>query len=96
MNCPKVWRDTSEEKMDEAFVVPSGKGERSILCQIGSGDSRLLSGCMLLFRGMKSNKSNDYRTEMNWNVFSDCCEKKVFPAMQVAGKKSVLVLDRAT
>ena len=29
------------------------------------------------------------------NVVSDWSENKVFPTMQVAGKKSVLVVDRA-
>ena len=33
---------------------------------------------------------------MNWPVFSDWCESKVFPAMKQTKKKSVLVLDRAT
>ena len=65
MTCSKVWRDTNEEKMDEVFVVPSGKGERSILCRIGSGETGLLSGCMLFFRGAKSKKSGNYDTEKN-------------------------------
>ena len=51
---------------------------------------------MLLFRGSKSSKSSDYHTEMNWNVFGHWCESKVFPALKKIGRKSVLVLDRAT
>ena len=96
MTCTKVWRDSSEDKIDEVFTVPSGKGERSILSHVGCAETGLLNECMLLFRGAKSNKSSDYHTEMNWNVFSSWCEKKVFPPLQRTGHKSVLVLDRAT
>ena len=41
---------------------------------------------MLLFRGTNSNESSDYHPKMNWNVFSDRYEKKVFPAIRVPGK----------
>ena len=86
MTCSKVWRDTSEEKMDGVLVVSSGKGERYTLCHVGSEETGSRSGCMLLFRGTSSNESSDYHPKMNRNVFSDRCEKKVFPAMRVAGK----------
>ena len=51
---------------------------------------------MPLFRGSKSNKSADYHTEMNWDVFSHWCPKKVFPSIAATGVKSVVVLDRAS
>ena len=64
------------------FVVASGKRERSILCHVGSKDVGLLEGCMLLIRGWKSKKSPEFRTEMNWNVFSHLCESKVFLSLK--------------
>ena len=76
--------------------MPPGKVERSILCHIGSSEIGLLSNCLLLFRGSKSNKQADHHTEMNWAVFSDWCEKKVFPSIAATKKTSVVVLDRAT
>lgn len=47
------------------FNVPSGKDERSIISHVGSGETGLLDNCMLLYRGLKENKSDDYHTEMN-------------------------------
>ena len=51
---------------------------------------------MLLYRGSKSNKSADYHSEMNWNVFRDWRNSVVFPAIAARMENSVLVLDRAT
>jgi len=96
MACSKVWQDFVGDSTKDTFDVPSGKGERSILSHVGSAENGLLDGCMLLYRGSKSNKDADYHSEMNWNVFSDWCEKRVFPAIKATGKKSVIVLDRAT
>lgn len=95
MTCSKVWQDTAEDSTKDTFNVPSGKGERSILSHVGSGETGLLEGCMLLYRGAKANKSEDYHTEMNWDVFRHWCENTVFPAIVATGKKSVIVLDRA-
>ena len=96
MTSSKIWREPGNIESEKLFAVPSGKGERSILCHVGSKDVGLLKGCMLLFRGSKSSKSSDYHTEMNWNVFSHWSESKVFPSVKKIGRKSVLVLDRAT
>ena len=62
---------------------------------VGSAESGLLENFLLLFRASKSNKSSEYQTEMNWFVFSDWCESKVFPAMKKTKKKSVCILDGA-
>ena len=51
---------------------------------------------MLLYRGNKALKYADYHKEMCWDVFSDWCERKAFPALIARQKKTVLVLDRAT
>ena len=51
---------------------------------------------MLPYRASKSNKSADYHPEMNWNVFSNRCITKVFPAIKSRNKKAILVLDSAT
>ena len=96
MSCPKVWKDIVGLSTDGCFMVPSGKGERSILSHIGCAETGLLDGCMLLFRGSKSNKNADYHSEMNWNVLSHWCETTVFPKIAATGKSSVVVLDRAT
>ena len=96
MTCTKIWRNTEEEEMEDIFKVPSGRGERSILSHIGCADTGLLSNCLLLFRGQKSNKDSDYHSEMNWDVFSSWCENTVFPEIKKTNAKSVVVLDRAT
>ena len=75
-------REPGNTESEKVFAVPSGKGERSILCHVVSKDVGLLEGCMLLFRGSKSSKSSDYHTEMNWNVFSHWCESKLFPSLK--------------
>lgn len=51
---------------------------------------------MLLYLGAKSNKSKDHHTEMNWDLFSEWCRTKIFPAIARTGQKSVVLLDRAT
>ena len=48
-----------------------------------------------MFWGSKSNKSSEYHTEMNWDVFSRWCDTKVFLKMKSIGIKSVSVLDQA-
>ena len=89
MSCAKVWKDIVGISTDACFIVPSGRGERSILPHIGCAETGLLNECMLLFGGSKSNKTADCHSEMNWNVFCHWCETKVFP-------KTAVVLDRAT
>lgn len=92
----KIWKDTQGDLTQEQPRKPSGSGERSILSHVCCENIGLLNGCMLLFRGEKSNKDSDYHTEMNWAVFSDWCRNKVFPAIERTGQKSVIVLDRAS
>ena len=77
-------------------MVPFRRGDGSILCHIGCPETGLLEECGLLFRGSNSNKSVDYHTEINWDVFSRWCDYKVFPKLASAGLKAVLALDRAT
>ena len=96
MTSKKVWNDTAGDSTKGILKATSGSGERSILSHVISETSGLLEGCMLLYRGSKSNQSADYHSEMNWDVFSHWCNTKVFPAIQARGKKAVLVLDRAT
>ena len=96
MACNKVWKYILRREIDDRFKVLLRKGERSILSHIGCAITGLLDLCMFLFRGSKSNKSVDYRVEMNCAVFSKWCEKKVFTDIAGTGIKSVVVLDRAT
>lgn len=96
MSPKKVWKDTAGNSTQDMPRKPSGSGDRSILSHVCSENLGLLENCLLLFQGSKSDKNSDYHSEMNWLVFSDWCENKVFPAIQKTGKKSVLVLDRAT
>ena len=61
-SCRKVWKDIVGISNNARFMVPSGKGERSILSHIGCAGTGLLDECMLLFRASKSNKSVDYHS----------------------------------
>ncbi len=90
------------EDLDEDVVgaIPppkSGKGARSILCGIGSaGDTNgFLKDSFLLYRGSKSNKSDDYHTEMNSDVFIDWMSTKVLPHLPKLPAKVSIVIDRA-
>ena len=96
MACSKAWKDIQSGCTNGLYAVPSGRGERSIVCHVESAETGLLDNCLLMFRGSKSNKSSDYHSEMNWDVFSHWCDSKVFPGMKCVGYKSCLVLDRAT
>lgn len=82
----KIWKDTEGNSTAQQPRKPSGSGERSILSHVCSETTGLLEGCLLLFRGSKSNSNADYHTEMNWEVFSHWCETKVFPAIAKTGK----------
>ena len=86
MSCRKVWKYTVGISNDGRFMVPSGKGERSILLYIGCAETELLDECMLLFRGSKNNKSVYYRSEMNWHVLSHWCETRVLSKQQPRGR----------
>ena len=96
ITCSKVWKNIVEDSTNDTFTVPSGRGDRSILCHIGCAETGLLEECDLLFPGLKSNKSAHCHTEMNWDVFSHWCEYKVFPELASSGHKAVLLHDRAT
>ena len=96
MTPSKVWRDIIGNSTKNVFNVPSGKGDRSILCHTVCTERGLLEDGMLLFQGSKSNKSSDYHSEMNLEVFSNWCETIVFPKLKSKGKKVVVVLNRAT
>ena len=94
--CTKIWKNVAVEAMQTDYKVLAGKGDQSIVCHVVSDELGLLENCLLLFRGSKSNKSSDYHTEMNWFVFGNWCESKIFPVMKRIMQKLVLVLDRAT
>ena len=78
---------------EDLTVPPAGKGTRAILCGIGSDTNGWLPESFLLFRGAASNKSSDYHTEMNNDVFLDWMKTKVIPKVE---DRSVIVIDRAT
>ena len=90
MTSKKVWNDTTGDSTKGILKATSGSGERSILSHVISESCGLLDGCMLLYRDSKSNKSADYHTEMNWDVFSDWCNTKVFPAIRARKKRLYL------
>lgn len=85
----KEWVD---ECGSGGLKVPSGRGERSIICHIG-GSAGFVDGAKLIFRGAKSLKDADYHTEMNASVFLDWMERRVLPAMPA---NAVIVIDRAS
>ena len=47
-------------------------------------------------RDRSQKKSRDYHSEIIWDVFSDWCERLVFPRIAATNKSSVVILDRAT
>ena len=83
MTAWKIWRYDNAEFL---LKIPSGKGERAIICHLGSEATGLLHNCLLCFRGRKSKQDSDYHTEMNSTVFLHWFEHKVFPKMQSRGK----------
>ena len=68
----KIWLDENREGGQK---VPPGKGERSIICHVGSEMGFVEPAC-LIFHGKKALKTSDYRTEMNSEVFLDWMGKK--------------------
>ncbi len=55
MTNKKVWSDKVSCSNNDYLTLPSGKGKRSIVSHIGSAESALLDGCLLLFRCSKFN-----------------------------------------
>ena len=72
------------------FAVPSGEGQRLIICHAGSEDG-FVQNSLLCFIG-KSNTS-DYHNEMNAKHFEEWWEEKLLPNLQ---DKSVVVIDNAS
>ena len=72
------------------FAVPSGEGQRLIICHAGSEDG-FVQNSLLCFIG-KSNTS-DYHNEMNAKHFEEWWEEKLLPNLQ---NKSVVVIDNAS
>ena len=96
MTCSKVTKYIVEDSTPDAFMVPSERSDRSILCHIGCAKTGLMEEFCLLLRRSKSNESDDYHTEINLDVFSHCCEYKIFPKLASSQYKAVLVLERPT
>ena len=63
----KSWQD---EHGQGPPPLQQGKGNRSIICHIGS-EKGFVDGAKLIFRGKKALKGSDYHTDMNWTVFKD-------------------------
>ena len=42
VTCSRVWKDIVENSKNDTFTVPSGRSDRSILCQIGCAETGLL------------------------------------------------------
>ena len=94
MSSSRIW--TCANNGVTEYKVPPGKSERNIIYHLGSAETGLLDGCLLMFRGSKSSQSSDYHTEMYTEVFFDLLENTVFPKLKQIGKNCMLVLDRAT
>ena len=69
-----IWLDNND---DIIHKFPSGKGERTIICHLGSAEIGLLRGFLLHFGESKSSKSANYHTEMDSDVFLDWLERNV-------------------
>ena len=57
---------------------------------------RITRSVFASIQGLEIKKWEDYHSEMNWDVFSDWCERVVFPRIGASNKSSVVFLDRAT
>ena len=90
----RIWTYANNEVSD--YKLPSGKGKCYIMSHLGSAETGLQDGCLMMFPGGKSQQSEDYHTKMNSAMFLDWLEKTVFPKLKEGGKKYVLVLDKAT
>lgn len=62
-----IWLYASDDVTE--YKVPSGKGERSIICHLHSAETGLFDSCPLKFRGLESSQSSDYLTEMSLMCF---------------------------
>ena len=70
--------------------VPSGKGTRLIILDVGSSQQGLIPGCGLIFES-KTN-SSDYHDEMNKEHFTEWFRDTLLPKLP---PRSVIVMDNA-
>lgn len=51
----KIWKVASKNGLHfNNYKIPSGSGQRAILCHIGSSETGLLEGALLCFYGSKA------------------------------------------
>lgn len=89
-----LWQPSVHDDMGVEYQVPSGSGDRSIISHLGSRQSGLLGGELLLFTCRKR-ADPDFHTEMNQEVFKNWLQNFVFPKLQSRGGKFISVLHRA-
>ena len=70
--------------------VPSGKGTRLIILDVGSSQQGLIPGCGLIFESKTS--SSDYHDEMNKEHFTEWFKDTLLPRLP---PQSVIVMDNA-
>lgn len=71
--------------------VPSGKGTRLIIWDVGSSQQGLIPGCSLIFES-KTN-SSDYHDEMNKKYFTEWFRDTLLPKLP---PRSVIIMDNAS
>ncbi|CAC5384067.1 unnamed protein product [Mytilus coruscus] len=70
--------------------IPSGKGTRLIILDVGSSQQGLIPGCGLIFES-KTN-SSDYHDEMNKEYFTEWSRDTLLPKLP---PRSVIIMDNA-
>ncbi|CAG2258097.1 unnamed protein product [Mytilus edulis] len=71
--------------------VPSGKGTRLIILDVGSFQQGLIPGCRLIFES-KTN-SSDYHDEMNKEHFTEWFRETLLPKLP---PRSVIIMDNSS
>ena len=72
----KMWKFVEEDFVMKIFVL---QGEKSNICQFNSSIAGLWDDHLLMFRGSKSKKSDDYRTYMSRHMFSNWLKLETVP-----------------
>ena len=75
----KIGKNSFSSFAEDANKLPARKVVCTVACHFGWAEVNLLNDCLVLLGGSKSNKSPDFHTEMNWNVFSIWRESRMLP-----------------
>lgn len=84
-----MWQDT---KKNGGIKVPIGKGERLIVCHVGSAKTGFVKECKWVFRSKCKSKQDDYHEAMN----SDTYKEWFISFVNLLEQGSIIVFDNAS